>query len=388
VRPAPWLPAIAFAQPFPFQPAAGRTLVVDTVTTASTFPWSNQMEGHAIEGGFGEHEFWDRDCTGSGGPISGNWGWNPRDFVPGGTFVMSNDAPPNVPSFATNAVLFTLDGLGSAFMGMTTPIRLDLLGLPSPPTCEWGIGGPLLGSEVGLYTGFTVLVRGARSRTSRRSPAGGSARSRSGSTRSRACRCSCRSSRCAGRSAAVLRCRRARSSSCSIRAGGLRRRDSYRRATRPRSGSCIDLLPWRCALQPRVLHGAAACYSEGVVEPEQVGDISSYVEGWRARARARARAAEERTRAIDPRLAEVVDRLVRDFGATRIVLFGSYARGSPRPSSDVDLLVYGLPPERLLEACVVADRVLGDVHADLVPASIARAEIVAIAEAEGRTLHG
>jgi hypothetical protein len=54
----------------------------------------------------------------------------------------------------------------------------------------------------------------------------------------------------------------------------------------------------------------------------------------------------------------------------------------------VDLLVYGLPPERLLEACVVADRVLGDVHADLVPASIARAEIVAIAEAEGRTLHG
>jgi uncharacterized protein len=34
-----------------------------------------------------------------------------------------------------------------------------------------------------------------------------------------------------------------------------------------------------------------------------------------------------------------IERLVRALAPTRIVLFGSYAKGSERPSSDVDLLV-------------------------------------------------
>jgi predicted nucleotidyltransferase len=34
-------------------------------------------------------------------------------------------------------------------------------------------------------------------------------------------------------------------------------------------------------------------------------------------------------------------RVGREFGADRVVLFGSYARGTPSPDSDVDLLVIG-----------------------------------------------
>ena len=36
---------------------------------------------------------------------------------------------------------------------------------------------------------------------------------------------------------------------------------------------------------------------------------------------------------------ELADRIVRDFEPDRIILFGSYARGTAGPDSDVDLLV-------------------------------------------------
>jgi predicted nucleotidyltransferase len=41
----------------------------------------------------------------------------------------------------------------------------------------------------------------------------------------------------------------------------------------------------------------------------------------------------------DRRIAELSDKIVREFQPERIILFGSYAHGQPRPDSDVDLLV-------------------------------------------------
>lgn len=38
-------------------------------------------------------------------------------------------------------------------------------------------------------------------------------------------------------------------------------------------------------------------------------------------------------------ISRVLERLVRSFAPERIVLFGSYAKGTARPGSDVDLLV-------------------------------------------------
>ena len=39
------------------------------------------------------------------------------------------------------------------------------------------------------------------------------------------------------------------------------------------------------------------------------------------------------------RIAKLSERIVREFQPERIILFGSYAYGQPRPDSDVDLLV-------------------------------------------------
>lgn len=41
----------------------------------------------------------------------------------------------------------------------------------------------------------------------------------------------------------------------------------------------------------------------------------------------------------DRHIAELSDKIVREFHPERIILFGSYAHGQPRPDSDVDLLV-------------------------------------------------
>ena len=43
--------------------------------------------------------------------------------------------------------------------------------------------------------------------------------------------------------------------------------------------------------------------------------------------------------ALDPRLKEIVDRLVAAYRPERVYLFGSHARGEPGPDSDFDLLV-------------------------------------------------
>ena len=51
----------------------------------------------------------------------------------------------------------------------------------------------------------------------------------------------------------------------------------------------------------------------------------------------------------DPKLAEVVSRLVRVYGPERIYLFGSHARGDAGPDSDYDLMVIvpdGTPPPK------------------------------------------
>ncbi len=42
---------------------------------------------------------------------------------------------------------------------------------------------------------------------------------------------------------------------------------------------------------------------------------------------------------MDPKLQEIVSRLVRAYAPERIYLFGSAARGAPGPDSDYDLLV-------------------------------------------------
>ncbi len=42
---------------------------------------------------------------------------------------------------------------------------------------------------------------------------------------------------------------------------------------------------------------------------------------------------------VDPRVREVVGRIVAEFAPSMVLLFGSRARGDARPDSDIDLIV-------------------------------------------------
>ena len=48
---------------------------------------------------------------------------------------------------------------------------------------------------------------------------------------------------------------------------------------------------------------------------------------------------DKRKRIPQEAIDQVVEQIVEKFKPQKIILFGSYARGSPRPESDVDLLV-------------------------------------------------
>jgi predicted nucleotidyltransferase len=67
------------------------------------------------------------------------------------------------------------------------------------------------------------------------------------------------------------------------------------------------------------------------------------------------------------RIAKLAEQIVRDFQPERIVLFGSYAYGQPRPDSDVDLLVV-LPFEGkgFRKSLEILNRISPDFSVDLV----------------------
>jgi len=115
--------------------------------------------------------------------------------------------------------------------------------------------------------------------------------------------------------------------------------------------------------------------------------LSSYAAGWQARDRLRQQQAAEWRSRMEARLPQVARMLADDFGATRVLLFGSLARGMAGPGSDIDLLVDGLALERLIEATVRAERLLAEARVDLVPADQIRPEVMTRALAEGVLLH-
>lgn len=78
--------------------------------------------------------------------------------------------------------------------------------------------------------------------------------------------------------------------------------------------------------------------------------VDEMAKRWRRRQAERQARAEARARELVDRVPAAA-RLLRDrYGARRVVLFGSLARGTPNLSSDVDLAVEGIPPERYFTA--------------------------------------
>lgn len=99
------------------------------------------------------------------------------------------------------------------------------------------------------------------------------------------------------------------------------------------------------------------------------------------------RAGQERAAEARRRLPRVVDLLVRELGATRVVLFGSLLDGTLAESSDVDLAVEGLDRARYWEALWRCSDALGRA-VDLVPLEDARPSLRERVRDEGEVLHG
>jgi predicted nucleotidyltransferase len=58
---------------------------------------------------------------------------------------------------------------------------------------------------------------------------------------------------------------------------------------------------------------------------------------------------DKRKRIPQEAIDQVVQQIVEKFKPQRIILFGSYARGNPRPESDVDLLIVLDGPKKSLD---------------------------------------
>lgn len=57
---------------------------------------------------------------------------------------------------------------------------------------------------------------------------------------------------------------------------------------------------------------------------------------------------------------EIVDKIVRGYGPTKIILFGSYAYGKPSDDSDIDLLIIKNTDKRPIDRWMEVKRILRD----------------------------
>jgi len=118
-----------------------------------------------------------------------------------------------------------------------------------------------------------------------------------------------------------------------------------------------------------------------------VDSLASYRATVRARSERNARArAARRERAL--RLAHwAAELLTREYGASRVVLFGSLAHGRWfSDASDIDLAAWGLGAEAHLLALARLEDSADGFHVDLVRAEHCPPPLLAAIEAEGATL--
>ena len=57
---------------------------------------------------------------------------------------------------------------------------------------------------------------------------------------------------------------------------------------------------------------------------------------------------------------DVLERLLTGYAPQKIILFGSYSRGNPRPDSDIDLLIIKETSERFIDRWVTVRHILSD----------------------------
>lgn len=77
---------------------------------------------------------------------------------------------------------------------------------------------------------------------------------------------------------------------------------------------------------------------------------------------------------LKERLAAISRRLKEQYGAQKVILFGSYARGEATEDSDVDILVIAPTSERFFERMATVKRLIRDLRKGLAVAPIVLTE--------------
>lgn len=117
-------------------------------------------------------------------------------------------------------------------------------------------------------------------------------------------------------------------------------------------------------------------------------EFSSYVEGWKRKWAADEAAARARSAVAWERCERIRDLLRDVFGARRVVVTGSLARGEFRTGSDVDIAIEGVSDDQFFAASAEAQRVAGDLPLDVVPMEAGSEAYLTELRAIGVVLHG
>lgn len=96
-------------------------------------------------------------------------------------------------------------------------------------------------------------------------------------------------------------------------------------------------------------------------------EMRRYIEAYRRRIREARVSARQRAELAREAALGCAQKLVEEFGATRVYLFGSLAEGCFRLTSDIDLAVVGLAPEKFFKAAAAIARFARDFDVDLIP---------------------
>jgi len=120
--------------------------------------------------------------------------------------------------------------------------------------------------------------------------------------------------------------------------------------------------------QTALLYLVTVSYAEGVTVPRH------NLAGWERRALGRRAAASDRRARVEA-LLPALRVLLAGFGATEAFVFGSVARGTARPDSDLDLAVRGCEPARFDRMAAEVER-LFQLDTDVVDLEHAPAELV------------
>jgi uncharacterized protein len=111
--------------------------------------------------------------------------------------------------------------------------------------------------------------------------------------------------------------------------------------------------------------------------------LAGYLRGAREREAARQAALADRHAAAWAAARAVAAVLREQFGATRIVVFGSLVDGVFDERSDIDMVVADVEPALFFRAWAVADRVARGFELDLVPLEDARPWLPGVLAASG-----